>query len=140
MNTLSPRVSRRNFLKLSAVAGGGLALGTYLGFTDDVFADTSSQVKKATADAAGDSLNAFVRIPPTGAILIAAHTPEGGQGVRTSLPMLVAEELEAWKKITVEVVPLNSIYGVQVVWAEAPPLLAAIRPCGKWERRPELCW
>ncbi|HRE82521.1 MAG TPA: molybdopterin-dependent oxidoreductase [Opitutaceae bacterium] len=115
MNTLSPRVSRRNFLKLSAVAGGGLALGTYLGFTDDALADTSTQVEKATADAAGDSLNAFVRILPTGAILIAAHTPEGGQGVRTSLPMLVAEELEVdWKKITVEVVPLNSIYGVQV--------------------------
>jgi isoquinoline 1-oxidoreductase beta subunit len=89
-------------------------LGTSLRFTDDAFADDTAVVAKAASEE-GASLNAFVRIESDGAIFIAAHSPEGGQGVRTSLPMLVAEELEVdWKDITVEIVPLDPIYGSQV--------------------------
>ena len=114
MTTLATSLNRRDFLKLSSFAGGGLILGTYLGLTDDTFASERDVVAKADS-VGGASLNAFVRIGTDGAIFIAAHSPEGGQGVRTSLPMLVAEELEVdWKDITVELVPLDPIYGTQV--------------------------
>ncbi len=114
MTTLATSLNRRDFLKLSSFAGGGLILGTYLGLTDDTFASKRDVVAKADS-VGGASLNAFVRIGTDGAIFIAAHSPEGGQGVRTSLPMLVAEELEVdWTDITVELVPLDPIYGTQV--------------------------
>jgi isoquinoline 1-oxidoreductase subunit beta len=113
MNADTPvTLDRRSFLRLSALTGGGLMLGTFLSFTEDGVAAAVSLVAKTDAD--GAALNAFVRIGPDGAITIAAHSPECGQGVRTSLPMLVAEELEVdWKAITVEVVPLDPAYGLQ---------------------------
>ncbi|HEY0946615.1 MAG TPA: xanthine dehydrogenase family protein molybdopterin-binding subunit [Opitutaceae bacterium] len=105
---------RRDFLKISALTGGGLVVGTYLGFGDNLMA--ADVVTKSAA--AGDSSfapNAFVRIAPDGRVFIAAHTPEVGQGVRTSLPMIVAEELEVdWQEVTVEIVPLDAAYGAQV--------------------------
>jgi isoquinoline 1-oxidoreductase beta subunit len=68
----------------------------------------------AAPSAAGAALNAFVRIAPDGTVSIAAHTPECGQGVRTSLPMLVAEELDVdWEAIRVDVVALDPAYGAQ---------------------------
>lgn len=114
MTTLASPLNRRGFLKFSALAGGGLVLGTTLRFSDDALADGAAVVTKGNAEG-GASLNAFVRIGIDGAVYIAAHSPEGGQGVRTSLPMLVAEELEVdWKAISIELVPLDPIYGVQV--------------------------
>ncbi|MBP7140989.1 MAG: xanthine dehydrogenase family protein molybdopterin-binding subunit [Opitutaceae bacterium] len=114
MTTLATPLNRRDFLRFSSFAGGGLMLGTCLRFTEDAFADESAVVAKSVPEG-GASLNAFVRIATDGSIFIAAHSPEGGQGVRTSLPMLVAEELEVdWKDITVELVPLDPIYGTQV--------------------------
>jgi len=107
---LSQPIDRRSFLRLSGLAGSGLLLGTYLGFDDDALA--TAPVAKGVGG--GAALNAFVRIGTDGAIYIAAHTPECGQGVHTSMPMLVAEELEVdWKKITVEIVPLDPAYGAQ---------------------------
>lgn len=114
MTTLATPFNRRDFLKFSSFVGGGLILGTSLRLTEDAFADETTVVIKADSEA-GASLNAFVRIGTDGAIFIAAHSPEGGQGVRTSLPMIVAEELDVdWKDITVELVPLDPIYGTQV--------------------------
>jgi len=114
MTTLASPLNRREFLKISSLTGGGLVLGTYLQFTDEAAGDPSAAVVKGSSGD-GAALNAFVRIATDGSIFIAAHSPEGGQGVRTSLPMLVAEELEAdWKNITVELVPLDPIYGTQV--------------------------
>lgn len=105
-------LNRRTFLKWSSAAGGGLALGTCLRFTEDAPAATVTQ---AHGSPEGATLNAFVRITDRGEVIIAAHSPECGQGVRTSLPMLVAEELEVdWTKILVEIVPLDPKYGGQV--------------------------
>ena len=93
------QLSRRNFLFASAALGGGLYLG----------------LSPAEAAEAGQ-LNAWVVIPPTGRIRIMASNPEVGQGIRTSLPMVICEELDAdWA--AVEIVPTLAdakIYGRQV--------------------------
>jgi isoquinoline 1-oxidoreductase subunit beta len=95
------QLSRRNFLFASAAVGGGL----YLGLSPE----------KAEAAEAGQ-LNAWVVIPATGRIRIMASNPEVGQGIRTSLPMVICEELDAdWA--AVEIVPTLAdakIYGRQV--------------------------
>ncbi|MDZ7780650.1 MAG: molybdopterin cofactor-binding domain-containing protein [Gemmatimonadota bacterium] len=87
-------MNRRHFLRLSAVAGGGLLISSYF----DVFG-----VRGATAAAADFVPNGFVRIDPDGMITIMAQNPEVGQGVKTMLPMLIAEELDvAWEDVHVE--------------------------------------
>lgn len=112
-SSVSPGLGRRDFVKLSAMGGLGLVLGAYLRLDGEVWA---AEVREGNAPAAdGAQLNAFVRIAPDGRVFIAAHTPEVGQGVRTALPMLVAEELDVdWTQVTVEPVPLDSAYGPQM--------------------------
>ncbi len=94
ISTLNAPVNRRDFLKLTGLAGGGLALAFYIKSGGDAVA----------ADSATDfAPNAFIRISPTGAVTIVSKQPEMGQGVKTSLPMVIAEQLEvAWKDITIE--------------------------------------
>ena len=80
--------SRRTFLKASATAGGGLLL-------------TFSLPAFAKAPAGGlVSLNAYVAVAPDNIVTIAAKNPEIGQGIKTMLPMLIAEELDVdWKQV-----------------------------------------
>ena len=88
-------VDRRAFLRVSAVAGGGMLLGTYLLENGVAFAETL-----VPADAA---LGAFVRITPDGIVTIIGKNPEIGQGIKTSLPMCIAEELDVeWKNVRIE--------------------------------------
>jgi len=91
--TLSGPVGRRDFLKLTGLAGGGLALAFYI--------KTGPDAQAATTGAFAP--NAFIRITPTGAVTIVSKQPEMGQGVKTSLPMVIAEQLEVpWQGITIE--------------------------------------
>ena len=96
------KASRRDILKAGVLAGGGLSLGLQ-------FAGGA----KASVPGA---LSAFVIIDPTGSIRITAHQPEIGQGVRTSFPMMIAEELDVdWAQVTVVPAPGNrQVYGVQL--------------------------
>jgi CO/xanthine dehydrogenase Mo-binding subunit len=92
MTTIA-KLDRRDFLKLGAVAGGGLFLGVY--------------VPDARAAKRGETValapNAFVRIDPDDTVTIWVARAEMGQGVRTSLPMIVAEELDAdWSRVRVQ--------------------------------------
>ncbi len=99
---MSTELSRRAFLRASAVAGGGLLLS---GFWDIADAATAP----APAAATDPALNAFIRIHPDGTVTIAAKNPEIGQGVRTMLPMLIADELDVeWRSVRVEPVPLDT--------------------------------
>jgi isoquinoline 1-oxidoreductase subunit beta len=84
--------SRRGFLKVSAAAGGGLLLSFSMpGLLD------------ASAQAGGGAMNVFVRIAADGIVTITSKNPEQGQGVKTMLPMLIAEELDVdWKDVRVE--------------------------------------
>src|SRR5438132_1183540 len=87
-------LDRRSFLKMTALAGGAFALGLY---------------RKPWAFAQGPGKPpafvpvAFIRIDSSGAVTIMAKNPEIGQGVKTMLPMLVAEELDVdWKDVRIE--------------------------------------
>ena len=97
--------SRRKFLKASAAAGGGLLLTL-----------TLPRLPKAAETGTGTVLNIYVRIAPDNTITIISKEPEIGQGIKTSLPMVVADELDAdWNQVRIEQ-PLadSTIYGRQV--------------------------
>lgn len=107
----SPTVTdRRGFIKAGALLGGGLLVGTYLRFgPDDALAE-------ALPSAAGDfAPNVFVSIAPSGAITIIAPNSEMGQGIKTGLPMIVAEELDAaWTDVKIVQGDWNPAYGRQM--------------------------
>lgn len=92
--TMNPAgLSRRLFLQASLTAAGGLMLGLHL-------------PRAASANSLA-SLNAFVRIEPDGATVIGISQPDMGQGMYTTMSMLVAEELDAdWAAVTTEQLPL----------------------------------
>jgi isoquinoline 1-oxidoreductase subunit beta len=103
-------IDRRGFLKVTALAGGGMLIATSLETATTAFAQGQ------TAGANGVfSPNAFIRIASSGAVTIVAKNPEVGQGVKTSLPMLVAEELDIdWASVTLEQADLDeTAYGRQ---------------------------
>lgn len=104
-------VSRREFLKVSAAAGGGILLALYLGEG----ASRALAADPANPTAGEFEPNAFIRIFPDGKVVIMAKNPEIGQGVKTSLPMIVAEELDVdFEQVTVEQAGLDEkAYGAQ---------------------------
>jgi len=89
--TAPARVDRREFIKVSALAGGGLLLAIY-----------APGAKAQDTAAAPFQPNAFLRIDPSGEVTITVARSDMGQGVRTALPMIIAEELDAdWSAIRV---------------------------------------
>src|SRR6185295_7405228 len=98
--------SRRSFLKVSAAAGGGLLLD----FSLPAFAQDLSSAPEAAA-----MLSAYIRIAPTGETIIVCKNPEIGQGIKTSFPMIIAEELDVdWKDVKTEMARLDpKAYGPQ---------------------------
>lgn len=95
--------SRRDLLKVSALIGGGMMLGLM-----------RSGDPAEAAEAAGQ-LNAYLQIAPDGVVTIMAKNPEIGQGIKTMLPMLIAEELDAdWAKVRIETAPADGArFGAQ---------------------------
>jgi isoquinoline 1-oxidoreductase subunit beta len=100
-------LDRRAFLKVAGVAGGGLLLSAWF--------DVGEAAAHALA-ADGFAPNAFIRIAPDGIITIIAKNPEIGQGIKTSLPMVIADELDAdWKDVRIEQAMADQAkYGRQV--------------------------
>jgi isoquinoline 1-oxidoreductase beta subunit len=95
-------LSRRFFLLASAAAGGGLMLAACT--TSDVTDGVAGPAPVPAAPALPPiDINAYVAIAPDGTIRIMAKNPELGQGIKTMLPMLIAEELDAdWSMVTIE--------------------------------------
>ena len=92
----APAINRRNFLKVSAVAGGGLLIAISIPTVVERFAAGSSHGEMIP-------INAFLRISEDNHIHIILSKIEMGQGIWTTLPMLIAEELDCdWNKINVE--------------------------------------
>jgi isoquinoline 1-oxidoreductase beta subunit len=96
--------NRRDFLRVSALAGGGLVLASYL----DVLAP--EEAFGATTKAVDFTPNAYLRITPDGLVTIIAKNPEIGQGMKTTLPMLIADELDVdWKSVRIEQALLDTV-------------------------------
>jgi len=101
-------MGRRTFVKLAGAGAAGLVLGFHL--PGEAFAATT------TAQASKDqAMNAFVRIAPDNTITIYSKAPEIGQGIKTSLALIIAEELDAdWDHVVVEQAEINpKLYGPQ---------------------------
>ena len=102
-------IDRRAFIRVSALAGGGLLVGTYL-----KLGPASALAETLSASADKFAPNAFISITPSGAISIIAPNSEMGQGIKTGLPMIVAEELDVpWEQVTIVQGDLNPAYGRQ---------------------------
>ncbi len=96
-------LSRRDFLKVSGLASSGLIVGMSL----------SSQQSFAAAEGQFQP-NAFLKIGADGKIIILSKNPEIGQGVKTSMPQIIAEELCVdWKQIEVQQGDLDGRFGSQ---------------------------
>ena len=108
---MSPAITlgRRSFLRVTALAGGGFMLASYL--------DPLELLAQGGRGNAAPPLhpNAFVSIDANGIATIVAKNPEIGQGVKVMLPMLIAEELDIeWKDVRIEQGDLDSAkYGGQ---------------------------
>ena len=90
------KTSRRNFLRIAATAGGGLILGFHWSKSEASVIDV---VKGLAEDV---NFNSYLSISPEGIITIFSPNPELGQNIKTSFPMVVAEELDAdWTKVKV---------------------------------------
>jgi isoquinoline 1-oxidoreductase beta subunit len=97
--------SRREFLKISGVLGGGLIIG---------FNMYSCKPGEPLPDFIEQEINAFIRINQDGTATLLSKNPDIGQGVKTSLPMIIAEELDLpWNKVSVEQAPLDVRFGDQ---------------------------
>jgi len=109
----APTMERREFLKFSLAASGGLLIGLYV-------PGGSKEAMAGEQAASGFMPNAFVRIGTDERITVIVNHSEMGQGVYTSLPMLLAEELDAdWSKIGYEPAPVDArynhpVFGMQI--------------------------
>lgn len=104
--SISTNTNRRNFLKISATISGGL----FLGFNISDAEGTALNVLDPDEALAGDvTFNSYLSITSDGVITISSPNPEVGQNIKTSFPMIVAEELDAdWETIKIVQAPLDN--------------------------------
>ncbi len=105
MTIIKTHLGRRSFIKTTALAGGGFMLGI------SWLAACKSGTKEEMLAMPKEwfNINGFLKIGENGVVTIMSPNPEIGQNVKTSMPMLVAEELDVdWKMVIVEQAPLNT--------------------------------
>lgn len=103
MGSVKTSMGRRSFLKIMALGGGGLILGFNWNFFQNSDAKSLSELPDEWFE-----INAFLEIADNGSVTIKSPNPEFGQNVMTSMPMIVADELDIdWKRVTVEQAPFN---------------------------------
>src|SRR6266550_6160824 len=128
---MTTEMKRRSFLKVSAAAGGGLLIGLYL--PEVARAGRDAGVPQPGMAALPFAPNAFVRIGTDDSVTVIVNKSEMGQGVYTSLPMLLAEELEAdWSKIKVESAPVDAAYNHTVFGIQMTG--GSTSTASEWER------
>jgi isoquinoline 1-oxidoreductase beta subunit len=106
--TASTHIDRRSFLQVTALAGGGVIIGMY---APDVLAQggrggPAIPWSLAPAD--------YITVHPDNTFTILAKNPETGQGIRTALPQLIADEFDIdWSQVKIQQADLNPKYGPQ---------------------------
>jgi isoquinoline 1-oxidoreductase beta subunit len=104
--SLIKKIDRRGFLKTGSIASTGLIIGLHVSCT--------SKIGEEDRPAASFEPNVYLTINEKGEITIIAHRTEMGQGIRTALPTIVADELEAdWKNVSVVQAVADEKYGDQ---------------------------
>ncbi|MDH3245316.1 MAG: molybdopterin-dependent oxidoreductase [Saprospiraceae bacterium] len=111
MSISNKSVGRRSFLKSSVTTSGGMVLG----FSWLASCRPASKEEVLAMPEQWFDINAYLKIGDNGVVTIYTPNPEFGQNVKTSMPMIVAEELDVdWKKVLVEMAPYNAeLYGFQ---------------------------
>ncbi len=105
MKPVKTTYNRRSFLKSSALSGGGFLLS--IGWLSSFKSIDNQSVTNLPPN--WNELNGFIKITADNVIKIMSPNPEGGQGVKTSMPMIVAEELDVdWKNVIVEQADLDT--------------------------------
>ena len=124
-------MKRRDFLKTGAALGGGLLLSLYV--PEWAVAENVHEATPLTPGIAPFKPNAFIRIGTDNLVTVIVNKSEMGQGVYTSLPMLVAEELEAdWSKIRYEPAPVDPAYNHTVFGMQMTG--GSTSTASEWER------
>ena len=134
-------LSRRSFLRVSATVAGGLIVSLYLDIP--LHAQEAGQAAPTPKVYPPD---AFVQIRPDGKILITVNRLEFGQGVHTSLPMILADEMDAdWSQVVAELAPAadvyrDPVYGIQMVGRSSLASTSTFPACRRpsWRIRPSL--
>lgn len=112
MTKIRTKIGRRSFIKTSALASGGLVVG--FSWLASCKSETDSEVvfeDEELMEMPDEwfEINGFLKIGNNGVVTIMSPNPEIGQNVKTSMPMIVAEELDVdWKDVIVEQAPLNT--------------------------------
>lgn len=119
-------LTRRDFLKILGTAGTSLLVGIYLGGCDKaVISDEPTQATDSTAPTLDLPTgyirsNIYLKIDSDGTVTVTAFRSEMGQGVRTAIAMILADELDAdWDTIVIEQAPADRAYGTQVTGGSA---------------------
>lgn len=104
MDIIKTKIGRRAFIRNVSLAGGGLILGfSWLNSCKPKSTDARRMPEEWF------EMNGYLKIGENGLVTIMSPNPEGGQGVKTSMPMIVADELDVdWKDVIVEQAPLNT--------------------------------
>src|SRR6476469_4359619 len=99
------QLNRRSFLRASAVATGGLLVSLYIDIPASAHEGNQAPPAKVYPP------DAFVHVRPDGKIVIQVNRLEFGQGVQTSLPMILADELDAdWSQVIAELAQAADVY------------------------------
>jgi len=104
-------IGRRSFLRVSALAGGGVMFGIYSNAQQQ---QQGGRGGRGGPPPAAPAPSAFIKVDSSGKVTLWGKNPEGGSGIKNTLPMMIAEELDVdWKDVHVEQADLDSKYGGQ---------------------------
>lgn len=107
MTQIKTQYNRRSFIKVSAAAGGGMLIG--FSWLNGCKPNAPELKPGVAVPNEWFDINGYIKIGDTGMVTIYSPNPEIGQNIRTSMPMIVAEELDVpWENVVVEQAPLNT--------------------------------
>jgi isoquinoline 1-oxidoreductase beta subunit len=105
------QLDRRAFLQVTALAGGGVIIGMYA----PALAQEGARAGGPGQSAWSLAPNTYITVHPDNTFTIVAKNPETGQGIRTALPQIIADEFDIdWAQVKIQQADLNPNYGPQI--------------------------